>query len=259
MTHRFAITIFIRLLFLLFNLFVDITIKFALFSNSCMLHKHSYEYDRNKKMYTNYFSYQKVRLFDAPVRALQCIDVVLKDAYQLSTGVQVGRSFFTRPNKPFNLGDFYELWTGLFQSTVLGSIPYVNVDIAHKAFPQAMHVMDVIYSICQNRLNETTTLENWPANILLKHLKGLRIIYTMPGSDASKKCYKFLGLANSSRKEMFLSDGQNISVYDYFQSRNYTIRFPNLPCLKVGSSIRSISLPPELCSIPPGQVSIEWF
>lgn len=205
------------------------------------------------------FSYQKARQFDAPVRALQCIDVVLKDAYQLSNGVQVGRSFFTRPDRPYNLGDFYELWTGLFQSTVLGRIPYVNVDVAHKAFPQPLHVMDVIAGSCRGGLTESTTLDNWVTTILLKHLKGLRVIYKMPGSDASKKSYKFLDLAHNSKQEMFVSDGRTISVYDYFRSRNYTIKYPKLPCLKVGSSLRSISLPPELCEIPPGQVSNFMF
>lgn len=205
-----------------------------------------------------------MRQFDTPMRAMQCIDIILKDTYHLSNGVQVGRSFFTYPTgKSYDLGDFYELWTGLFQSTVLGSIPYVNVDVAHKAFPQPIGLVDLIGGLYRNsrfaRGDIKTPLDRNVADSLQQHLRGLRIIYKMPGGDASEKGYKFLGLANIPAAEMFMSDGKNISVLAYFKSRNYDIQFPNLPCLKVGSSIKSISLPAELCRIPGGQVSYQLY
>lgn len=204
-----------------------------------------------------------MRQFDTPMRAIQCIDIILKDTYHLSNGVQVGRSFFTYPTgRPFNLGDFYELWTGLFQSTVLGSIPYVNVDVAHKAFPQAIDIVPLIEGMYRDnryaRGDINSPLDRSVADQLQQHLRGLRIIYKMPGGDASEKGYKFMGLGNIPGAEMFTSDGKKLSVLEYFKSRNYNIKFPNLPCLKVGSSIKSILLPAELCRIPPGQVSIQY-
>lgn len=178
----------------------------------------------------------------------------------MSNGVQVGRSFFTYPTgKPYDLGDFYELWTGLFQSTVLGHIPYVNVDVAHKAFPSAMRIIDLIKGMYANSRNArgdiNSPLDRNVSEQLQQHLRGLRIIYCLPGNEASEKGYKFLGLANVPAEEIFQSDGQNISVSDYFASRNCKLQYPNLPCLKVGSSLKSISLPIEWCRIPGGQVS----
>lgn len=180
----------------------------------------------------------------------------LQDA--LSNGVQVGRSFFTYPSRPLDLGDFYDLWTGLFQSTIIGSRPYINVDVAHKAFPAPMHLMDIVQGIYKNLritdANVHTPLRPNAANILERHLRGLRIIYEMPGQGASTKGYKFMALGQTPDKEKFESDGQLVSVLQYFQSKTHPIRFANLPCLKVGNALRNIALPMEFCRIPPGQV-----
>lgn len=176
----------------------------------------------------------------------------------LTNGVQVGRSFFTYPDRPLDLGDFYDMWTGLFQSTILGRIPYINVDVAHKAFPSPMHLLDIVRGINGNlRIadgNLNTPLRPNVAAILERHLRGLRIIYELPGQDASIKGYKFMGLCETPDRELFESDGRRISVLAYFQSRSRPIRFPLLPCIKVGNAVRNISLPMEFCRVPPGQV-----
>lgn len=183
----------------------------------------------------------------------------------MTNGVQVGRSFFPRPSgRPKDLGDFYELWTGLFQSTILGRIPYVNVDVAHKAFPTPMPLIEIMGAL-KRQMDEANSRyrggnQNAPSlsEQLQRHLKGLRIVYEMSGNAGvvSYKSYKFLSLGQQPAKEFFTVDGQETSVLEYFANKGVEIKYPQYPCIKAGNSLRSIALPPEFCHIPAGQVSL---
>lgn len=180
----------------------------------------------------------------------------------MTNGVQVGRSFFPRPaGRPKDLGDFYELWTGLFQSTILGRIPYVNVDVAHKAFPTPLSLIEIMGQLLKQSSNPDNRYRNPNAGSLSdqlqKHLKGLRIVYKMPERDGviSYKSYKFLALGQPPASEYFPVDGQRTSVLDYFANKGVQLRHPEYPCMKVGSAVNSIALPPEFCHVPAGQVS----
>lgn len=178
----------------------------------------------------------------------------------MKNGVQVGRSFYTFPNKQFDLGDFYDLWPGLFQSTILGRILYVNVDISHKAFPRPMSLIELIDGMYQSsrfaKGNINTELDRCIEDQFQKHLKGLRIIYRLPGNEASSKGYKFVSLGRIPASEVFITEDREISVLKYFEEKGMTIEYPKLPCIRVGNSLKTISLPVEFCDIPPGQVSI---
>lgn len=158
-------------------------------------------------------------------------------------GVQAGRSFFLQPtNKPEDLGDFFELWRGLFQSTVLGSVPYLNVDGSFKAFPKPYkNMVDLFYDANENRAK------------LLQHLKGMDICYNMPGTTVRRN-YRFIGLDRAPADCLFEQNGKRISVLEYFKSRNIEIKFPNLPCIKLG--IRNICVPAEFCSLSGAQVNL---
>lgn len=173
--------------------------------------------------------------------------------------MQVGRSFFTYPSQRIDLGDCYELWTGLFQSTILGSRPYINVDIAHKAFPTAMTLLDVVDFLMNGRGSLQNELDRFVEGSLDRHLKGLRIIYAPPGGDASKKAYKYSKLGQTPDREMFTVDNQKKSVLSYFQSKGIQLKYPKMKCVQVGNAVRSISLPMEFCSVAPGQVSLHCF
>lgn len=159
-----------------------------------------------------------------------------------------------RPEKPVDLSGGYELWTGLFQSAVLGSRPYLNVDIAHKAFPLPMNLVDVFRNTGANLNNE---IDYRCREGFISHMKGLRITYEMPGQNTSTKCYKFNDLGATPQKTKFKNEeGREQTVFDYFRTvRKYTIKFPNLPCIVVGNSLRTISLPAELCTVSANQVS----
>lgn len=175
----------------------------------------------------------------------------------------MGRSFFPPPRDFYDLGDFYELWLGLFQSTVLGRVPYVNVDVAHKAFPTAMKLTAIVAGLYQNtrgaRGDLNTQLDRYVEQNLVCHLRGLRILYEVSGQAASKKSYKFLKLSVPPAREEFMQEDRKTTVAAYFQSKGIRLQYPNLPCVRVGNDVRKIALPMEFCSIPPGQVCISYI
>lgn len=175
-------------------------------------------------------------------------------------GVQCGRSFFTQPSgRPYDLGDNYELWGGIFQSTVLGSVPYVNVDVAHKAFPSPIKIIDLIKDLGRDQ-NLNGPLDNMVSSKMRAHLKGLQIRYVLPGNEGSVMVRKFLDLDASAANCRFNHEGTEVTVQSYYNTKyRYRIQYPNLPCIKVGSEIRSFSLPAELCSVQAGQVSLFLF
>lgn len=191
-----------------------------------------------------------------PRRALQCIEIILKGAYQqehLEIGIQAARSFYLPTTKREYLGDFFELWLGLFQSTVLGSNIYLNVDVAHKAFPERYEsLLDLLKQIQnERRCDERNALHD-----MQSHLSGLDVIYKTPGLVGSKRVYRFLGLVRNPNQEKFKDvNGVEMTIAAYFKQHNYPINRPDLPCVKLGNAIKSITVPMEHCSLSDRQVS----
>lgn len=179
------------------------------------------------------------------------VDVVLSGNNH-ERGIRVGRSFFRRPDRPFDLEDGFEAWTGLFQAAILGEQPFINVDIAHKSFPKRSTLIDYLKN---QRINPEQCLDNWGYKDVERFLKGIDIEYEPPRHfGATVKKYRVLGIGDPASKLRFKNDdGVEMTVAAYFQSREYRLKYPNLNCVKVGSSVRSIYLPMELCSIPEGQ------
>lgn len=160
-----------------------------------------------------------------------------------------------RPEKQIDLGDFYEMWIGMFQSTILGRIPYVNVDVAHKAFPSRTELIDLIKKIgydfrTRRDVNLNAPLDYTVINNLTTHLKGLDIGYVMPGG-AGTKAYKFARLTEPANKVKFTIEGVETTVERYFQERGHRLRYPQLPCI---STAGKSFFPVELCYVIGGQV-----
>lgn len=156
------------------------------------------------------------------------------------------------------LGDFYELWLGLFQSLVLGKIPFLNVDVNHKAFPKRYATLIDLLRDMENdlrmRIDLNRPLERPVEQALARHLSGLEMCYNMPGTN-KKMIYKFMALCNSPGNERFkLENGQQKTILEYFNSTNRRIQYPALPCIKLGNTIKNITVPMEFCSIPDTQV-----
>lgn len=162
-----------------------------------------------------------------------------------------------RPPNPVDLGDFYELWIGMFQSTILGRIPYVNVDIAHKAFPKRTELIELIKEVCYDHrqrrpVDLSRQLDYGAITNVTNHLKGLDIGYNLPGG-AGTKSYKFARLTEPAERLTFSHDGKEITVAQYFQSRGHRLNFPNLPCI---STVGRSYFPVELCFVIGGQVEL---
>ncbi|KAM7344905.1 argonaute 2 isoform 2-T2 [Cochliomyia hominivorax] len=198
-------------------------------------------------------TYQNERVSDKPMRALQVLEVFLASNNH-ERGIRVGRSFFRRPDDSADLGDGYEAWTGLYQAAILGEQPLLNVDISHKSFPCESTLIDYLKQQEIN-LNADMKTNNYAYKTVCAFLKGLNIVYTPPASfGATSKQYRVLGIGDPAIQKKFKNDDGNVlTVLEYYKSKGYQMKYPNLNCLLVGSSVREISLPMELCSIPKGQ------
>ncbi|XP_052848375.1 protein argonaute-2-like isoform X1 [Drosophila gunungcola] len=201
-------------------------------------------------------SYMTTRIFDKPMRAMQCLEVVMSAPCH-QKAVRSGRSFFktSNPGERKELDGGYEALVGLYQSLVLGDRPFLNVDISHKSFPIAMPVIEYLERfVLKEKINSSKSLEKC-GHIAESFLKGLDVIYTPPKAFASaSRVYKVNGLSHKpGSSQEFALDGKMTTVAEYFKSRNYRLQFPRLPCLHVGSLTNQIYLPIELCQIEGGQ------
>lgn len=166
--------------------------------------------------------------------------------------LQAGRSFYMLPKRRHDLGDNYELWTGIYQSIVLGSRPYINVDIAHKGFPSEKSIVDILR---EWGVNLDKDFDYRTRNDIQTHLKGLMITYSMSGQDASRRTYKFLGFQPDANTHRFKIEGKELTISDYFKSRGSIVKYPLLPTLKLGNAIKSITVPLEFCYVAGYQVN----
>lgn len=201
-------------------------------------------------------TYMNDRIFDKPMRAMQCVEVVLASPCH-NKAIRVGRSFFkmSDPNNRHELDDGYEALVGLYQAFMLGDRPFLNVDISHKSFPISMPMIEYLerFSL-KAKINNTTNLD-YSRRFLEPFLRGINVVYTPPQSfQSAPRVYRVNGLSRApASSETFEHDGKKVTIASYFHSRNYPLKFPQLHCLNVGSSIKSILLPIELCSIEEGQ------
>lgn len=185
------------------------------------------------------------------MRALQALEVLMA-AKNHERGVRFGRSFFRQPETPHDLTGGYEAWTGLFQAAILGEQPFLNVDIAHKSFPKENTAIQYLQD---SKVNVSQPIDRSKFNVVEDFLKGLCVEYEPPANfGAVPKTYRVLGVADSASKVKFKNDeGLELTVEAYFKSRGYKLKYPHLNCLQVGSSVRTIYLPMEHCTIPRGQ------
>lgn len=179
----------------------------------------------------------------------------------LGDGILGGRSFFLPDQRRNYLGDFYELWLGLFQSTVLGSVPFLNVDVNHKAFPKRYaSLVDLLKDMEQDlrmKINPNQPLERNVVTALSRHLSGLEICYQKPSDKPM--IYKFMKIVDAPGKVEFeLENGQRKTILQYFQETygSNSIKFVNLSCIKLGNTVKNITIPMELCYIPDSQVNL---
>ena len=91
-------------------------------------------------------------------------------------------------------------------------------------------------------------------------LRGLTLIYKIPGSSTEPKKYKFNGFKDPPNKLTFRNaEGQSMTIEKYFQTKKYQIQFPYMPCVWIGNTVKTIYVPAELCRIAEGQVNSVHF
>ncbi|KAF5287954.1 hypothetical protein FQA39_LY15592 [Lamprigera yunnana] len=192
-----------------------------------------------------------------PQEAIQCIDIVLRNAPSLYC-IPVGRSFFTKPTgRILDLGEGMESYYGFYQSAVLGWKPYLNVDVAHKPFPKSMAVLDLIVEIADHYdLRDLLQYENYEK--VDKFIRTLKVHYEIPNQPATKRILRVNKLYKTAAEYRFTND-QNVmmTVEEYYRKiKRAPLRYPHLPCLWVGNMQREspILFPPEFCTIVEGQV-----
>ncbi|KAG9122737.1 hypothetical protein FRC07_000749, partial [Ceratobasidium sp. 392] len=186
--------------------------------------------------------------------ALMALNVALRhepiSKYTFNT-----RSFFLPAGKkavPMGL----ELWPGVFQSIrpAVNSM-HINIDtstgVIFKPGPVIEHALAFLGRNQVADLSLRGRLGARDLHSLQSRLKSLRIAITY--LDGKKPEKSIQGLTNTGAgSTMFESNGQNISVAQYFQ-RTYrkTVRYPDIPCVKISSKA---IIPMEFCEILPGQL-----
>nr|XP_003707086.1 PREDICTED: protein argonaute-2 [Megachile rotundata]XP_012149383.1 PREDICTED: protein argonaute-2 [Megachile rotundata] len=197
------------------------------------------------------------------MKCVQALDIIFRHgpAYQFTP---VGRSLFKQPEpgRVVSLSGGLDLWVGVFQSVAIGRKAYLNIDVAHKGFPKDQSVIDLMKELCKHprATAPPETLQyqdvDRKRDDINKFLKGLKVQYELPGQPTSKRTYRVNELVECPRRNKFrLENNTMCTVEQYFLQKNYRIRFPELPCIWVGSRNSNIHLPVELCTIVAGQVT----
>uniref|UniRef100_A0A1B0F9L7 Piwi domain-containing protein n=1 Tax=Glossina morsitans morsitans TaxID=37546 RepID=A0A1B0F9L7_GLOMM len=198
-------------------------------------------------------SYHNERVFDKPMRALQALEVVLASNNH-ALGIRCGRSFYRKPDEYYDLGDGYEMYTGIYQAAILGEVPLLNVDISHKSFPKPQSLVQCLKDY---KIDPRYTMEdNRTRKFIQQFLKGICITYTPPPSfGALPKIYKVLDIDDEPARITFtMDDGKETTVKDYFTAKGCLLQYPSLNCIKAGTKKREMSLPMEFCSVAENQV-----
>ncbi|KAG6450694.1 hypothetical protein O3G_MSEX006730 [Manduca sexta] len=196
-----------------------------------------------------------------PTEAIQCVDVILKQG-TLESYIKAGRQYFMRPRNPKDLGDGLEMWTGLFQSAIFTSLPFVNIDVAHKGFPKQQPLMQAIAADFRLDVNRPLDYQKGFGVIsFLEFIKGLKVVARLIGGpDVRTREFICNGIAATPDKQEFTftdnESNQNITmtVGDYFRlKKGYKIQYPNMNCMWVGPKDKGIYFPMELLEVAYGQ------
>lgn len=107
--------------------------------------------------------------------------------------------------------------------------------------------MPILQFLSENRINGNT-LNNYEITFLNDHLKGLELEYKI---GEISRVMKYQGLKKPANEQTFKNDqGQMMTIADYFKKvKNFTLKYPGLPTIHVGSSVKAQYVPMELCSI----------
>ncbi|XP_077503782.1 protein argonaute-4-like [Amblyomma americanum] len=200
----------------------------------------------------------KKRVQTVPPEVLQAIDIVLRHSPSINLA-PVGRSFFRPPGpKEHNdLGGGREVWFGYYTSVRPAQWkPMLNVDMSATAFYESLPLVDFMCRFLSDSRRVLTpadfrSLRDNQYVRLNRELKGLRVKVThLP----YPRKYKVVKITREPAKDIYFeSEGSQISVADYFQSRYRRLSYPNFPCVQSGSPTHPLYIPLEVCELAEGQ------
>ncbi|KAI9063285.1 argonaute-like protein [Trametes sanguinea] len=186
--------------------------------------------------------------------AITALNVVIRMEPSLKYPFNV-RSFFTDREKK-DIGSSIVLWRGYFQS-VRPAINrmLINVDIStgamYKPGPLIQRALEYLGNPPIHQLGDSRERVR-----LQRFFSGVRILVEIPGQRQTARrparVLKRLTSEGATGLSFVNREGKKMNVAQYFQAaHNYTLRYPSLPCVEVGSGA---IIPMECCVIFEGQI-----
>ena len=209
----------------------------------------------------------KGRSGQIPQDSIEALNVILKHAASHDLGLTIiGRSFFNPGGTTLDLGFGKEVWTGIFSSVRPqgwkdhGVLLTLNVDTSNKPAIQPLKLTGNDGYVCQvlsgkrdGKVNLHSGLTDYQIKVLSRDMEQLKLKYEVPcaSGQVRKRQYKVLEVRKlPANKEMINVDGDQLSVVEYFKSQyGVHLRYPNLPCLWVGSKDKTTYIPMEFCTM----------
>lgn len=194
----------------------------------------------------------KSRTPEVPKAVVQALEIILR--YGPSTRLSVvGRSLFRPPRGDASLSGGLELWHGFQTSLRPGQWkPFVNVNTMVTAFFEPGPLVSLMGKILGDRrgdlnMDQVQKLDNSQILRLNKKLKKLKVQAThLP----YRRRYVIEKVTAGSANDLTFGDPPQ-TVAAYFKSTYRELRYPNLPCVEVGSKRNYI--PVEVCEVMAGQ------
>lgn len=181
-----------------------------------------------------------------------------------------GRSFFTSPNQGvdrcgFDLNAGRQVWAGYFLAMKLGPNlrPIVNIDVANSVFIKKQTVLEFMCEVLNEAMNcNQYTLGQMEAlrgpfqlkthehAAFEKAIKGLSVL-TRNAPNRPQKIISVQHLSAEQLKFESKHGGQmrEMTVAEYFASKNQPLKFPFFPCLESGNKKKPSFLPLEVCEM----------
>lgn len=197
--------------------------------------------------------------------AMQALEIALGHEAGLAM-IQRGSRFFERGVTPLEVGGLnLELRLGFVKSLkVAESGLFINLDRAAALFEKGGPMSGVMCNILNfgGRQNQAPNpgllrIDGHMKDSLERELCNMRYEFVNPGLGYRRR-YKverdsFTTQNVQQLKFDWIEGGvmkqQQISVFDYFRQKyRYTLKFPNLPCFKVGANKQNM-IPVELCTL----------
>lgn len=190
----------------------------------------------------------------APMEIIAALDVfaVSNAAHKFYTR---GHSFFSSQN-PGDLGGGVAAWSGFYSSVrALKCGLVLNVDVSNGSFMKPQPVIDLAVELWRLRSPDDLLRKNvsdHECKILERYLRGNKVSITHQGNYERRLTVNAISLKNANQITFDAGETGETTVSEYFRRRyNITLRFPNLPCIQVGT--KNSFLPLELCRVADGQ------